>query len=102
MGRSSLVLPMTVSDQFVLSNTTWEAARRRFTGGDEMADEVLIERRGRVLLITLNRPEARNAINSEIADGLGRAFDELDGDAGLRAGVLTGAGKGFCSGMDLK
>jgi enoyl-CoA hydratase len=67
-----------------------------------MADEVLIERRGRVLLVTLNRPDARNAINSELTEGLGRAFDELDGDAGLTAAVLTGAGKGFCSGMDLK
>ena len=67
-----------------------------------MADEVLTERRGRVLLITLNRPEARNAINHELALGLVRAIEELDADDGLTAAVLTGAGKGFCSGMDLK
>jgi enoyl-CoA hydratase len=67
-----------------------------------LADEVLTERRGRVLLITLNRPEARNAINRELAEGLIRAVEELDGDVGLTAGVVTGAGKGFCSGMDLK
>jgi len=67
-----------------------------------VADEVLTERRGRVLLITLNRPDARNAINHELADGLVAAVDDLDGDDGLTAGVLTGAGKGFCSGMDLK
>ena len=67
-----------------------------------MADEVLTERRGRVLLVTLNRPDARNAINSELCEGLGRAMDELDGEDGLTAAVLTGAGKGFCSGMDLK
>jgi enoyl-CoA hydratase len=67
-----------------------------------MADAVLTERRGRVLLITLNRPEARNAINGELADGLVAAVDELDRDDGLTVGVLTGAGKGFCSGMDLK
>ena len=67
-----------------------------------MADEVLTERRGRVLLITLNRPDARNAINHELAEGLVRAIEELDGDDGLTAAVLTGAGKGFCSGMDLK
>jgi len=67
-----------------------------------MADEVLTERRGRVLLITLNRPEARNAINHELAEGLVRAIEELDADAGLTAAVLTGAGKGFCAGMDLK
>jgi enoyl-CoA hydratase len=67
-----------------------------------VADEVLTERRGRVLLITLNRPEARNAINHEVADGLIAAIGELDGDDGLTAGVLTGAGRGFCAGMDLK
>ncbi|HET9770391.1 MAG TPA: crotonase/enoyl-CoA hydratase family protein [Acidimicrobiia bacterium] len=65
-------------------------------------DPVLTERRGRVLLITMNRPEARNAINGDLADGLVAAVDELDGDDGLTVGVLTGAGKGFCSGMDLK
>ena len=67
-----------------------------------MADEVLIERRDRVLLITLNRPDARNAINTALSEGLIKAIEELDEDDGLTAGVLTGAGKGFCSGMDLK
>src|SRR4051812_46052617 len=65
-------------------------------------DAVLTERRGRVLLITLNRPEAMNAINGALSHGLMRAVDELDGDAGLTAGVLTGAGRGFCAGMELK
>ncbi|HEV7536026.1 MAG TPA: enoyl-CoA hydratase, partial [Acidimicrobiia bacterium] len=50
-----------------------------------MAEEVLTERRGRVLLITLNRPDARNAINHELADGLIAAVGELDGDDGLTA-----------------
>ncbi|HEX4836974.1 MAG TPA: crotonase/enoyl-CoA hydratase family protein [Solirubrobacteraceae bacterium] len=63
---------------------------------------VLTERRGGVLLITLNRPDARNAINLAVAQGLASALDELDGDASLGVGVLTGAGKGFCAGMDLK
>ena len=67
-----------------------------------MADEVLTEKRGRVLLITLNRPDARNAINSALGLGLTAAVQELDSDPGLTAGVLTGAGRGFCSGMDLK
>ena len=67
-----------------------------------MADEVLLERRGRVLLITLNRPDARNAINGGVTEGLVGAIEQLDGDDGLTAAVLTGAGKGFCSGMDLK
>jgi enoyl-CoA hydratase len=63
---------------------------------------VLTERRGPVLLVTLNRPESRNAVNRAVAEGVAAALDELDADAGLSAGVLTGAGAGFCAGMDLK
>ena len=63
---------------------------------------VLTERRGRVMVITLNRPEAMNAINGALSEGLRSAVQELDSDSGLTAGVVTGAGKGFCSGMDLK
>ena len=63
---------------------------------------VLTERRDRVLVITLNRPKAMNAINGALSHGLWAAVDELNTDPGLTAGVLTGAGKGFCSGMDLK
>ena len=63
---------------------------------------VLTETRGRVLLITLNRPEAMNAVNTDLAQGLLAAVEELDSNDGLTAGVLTGSGRGFCSGMDLK
>jgi enoyl-CoA hydratase len=66
------------------------------------ADAVLTERRGHVLLITLNRPHAMNAITTELGEGLLAAATELDADAELRVGVLTGAGPGFCAGMDLK
>ena len=62
---------------------------------------VLTERRDNVLLITLNRPGQRNAVNGALADGVAAALDTLDGDDGLAIAVLTGAGKGFCSGMDL-
>jgi enoyl-CoA hydratase len=69
-----------------------------------MSDEqaVLTERRGRVLLITLNRPDARNAVDAALAAGVAAALDDLDGDDELAVGVLTGAGRGFSSGMDLK
>jgi enoyl-CoA hydratase/carnithine racemase len=68
-----------------------------------MPDEpVLTERRDGVLLITLNRPEARNAVNLALAEGLAAALDELDDSTDLGAGVLAGAGKGFSAGMDLK
>jgi enoyl-CoA hydratase len=59
---------------------------------------VLTERRDGVLLITLNRPEARNAVNLAVAEGVAAALDELDGDPGVTVGVLTGAGPGFCAG----
>jgi enoyl-CoA hydratase len=65
-------------------------------------DPVLRERRGRVLLITINRPDQRNAVNAAVSHGIAAALDELDADPGLSVGVLTGAGKGFCAGMDLK
>jgi enoyl-CoA hydratase len=59
------------------------------------------ERRGNVLLITINRPEVRNAVNAAVAAGIAGALEELDGDDGLSVGVLTGAGGFFCAGMDL-
>jgi enoyl-CoA hydratase len=65
-------------------------------------DPVLRERRGRILLITINRPDQRNAVNAAVSHGIAAALDELDAEAGLSVGVLTGAGKGFCAGMDLK
>ena len=63
---------------------------------------VLTERRDRVLVITLNRPEAMNAINGDLSNGLWSAIQHLNDDPGLTAGVLTGNGRGFCAGMDLK
>jgi enoyl-CoA hydratase len=63
---------------------------------------VLTERRERVLVITINRPDQRNAVNSAVAVGIAAALDELDDDGQLSLGVVTGAGKGFSAGMDLK
>ena len=63
---------------------------------------VLTERRGRVFVITLNRPDQRNAVNAALAQGLAAALDELDGASESSIGIITGAGKGFCAGMDLK
>ena len=68
-----------------------------------MADEVQRQRRGHVEILTINRPEARNAINAAVSRGLGEAFDELTEDPDVWVVVLTGAGdKAFSSGMDLK
>jgi enoyl-CoA hydratase len=65
------------------------------------AQPVLTERRGNVLVITLNRPEVRNAVNAALAEGVAHALDELDADDSLSVGVLCGAGGFFCAGMDL-
>jgi enoyl-CoA hydratase len=67
-----------------------------------VANEVLVERRNGVLVITINRPEAKNALDRAVAEGVAAAVDELDGSDDLRVGVLTGAGGTFSAGMDLK
>jgi enoyl-CoA hydratase len=67
-----------------------------------MSDELLVERRGAVQLITINRPEAKNAMNAAVARGIAAAVDELDQDDDLRVAVLAGAAGTFCSGIDLK
>lgn len=66
-----------------------------------MADEVLIERHGGVLVLTLNRPAKRNAMDGAMARALAAAVDTLDADPSLTVGVLTGAQGSFCTGMDL-
>lgn len=63
---------------------------------------VTLERRGAVALITLNRPRALNAVNADLSAALGTALEEFDADTDLRVAVVTGAGRAFCAGMDLK
>jgi enoyl-CoA hydratase len=65
-------------------------------------EEVVVARHDRVLVVTINRPEVRNAMNQSTAQGIAAAMDDLDADPSLLIGVLTGAGGSFCSGMDLK
>ncbi|RSN52144.1 MULTISPECIES: crotonase/enoyl-CoA hydratase family protein [Actinomadura] len=67
-----------------------------------MSDAVLTEEDGAVLTITINRPEAKNAVNSAVAQGIAAAMEELDTRKDLSIGILTGAGGTFCAGMDLK
>jgi enoyl-CoA hydratase/carnithine racemase len=62
---------------------------------------LLIENRGAVRILTMNRPEKRNALNSELANGLLNALRAADADETVGAIVLTGAGQGFCAGADL-
>jgi enoyl-CoA hydratase len=72
------------------------------TTDTEQSEAVLVERDGRIQIITLNRPDARNAVNQALAEGVAKALDELDADDELSVGIVTGAGGGFCAGMDLK
>jgi len=72
------------------------------SAADATSPAVLVERRDTVLLVILNRPEQRNAVNAAVAEGVARALDLLDSTPELRVGVLAGAGTGFCAGMDLK
>jgi enoyl-CoA hydratase len=65
-------------------------------------DAVLTSAHGNILVITLNRPEVKNAIDSALSLGVFDALATLDDDEELRAGVLTGSGGTFCAGMDLK
>ena len=71
-------------------------------GSETEPPHALLERRGHVLIVTMNRPEARNALSGPMMAILREAWDEVDRDPDIRACVLTGAGGAFCSGADLK
>src|SRR5262245_31782601 len=74
-------------------------------GGGAMPDseaQVLLEKRGRVGIITLNRPERLNAWSQEMARLVREYIEDCNADEGIGAIVLTGAGRGFCSGADLQ
>jgi enoyl-CoA hydratase len=68
-----------------------------------MTDQLLRERRGAVLLVTLNRPEARNALSGAVFRGLASAIEEAESDRGISVLVVTGTGdRAFCAGLDLR
>ena len=64
--------------------------------------DLICEKQGHVGVIKLNRPDRYNAISAQMLDALGNAFEEFDQDTNVRAVILTGEGRGFCSGLDLK
>lgn len=65
-------------------------------------DVVLVEERPGVLVIRINRPQAKNAVTLEVSEGIAAALDELDTRPDLSVGVIAGTGDTFCAGMDLK
>ncbi|MGV9858908.1 crotonase/enoyl-CoA hydratase family protein [Gordonia sp. NPDC003425] len=64
--------------------------------------DCLVEKRGHVLIVTMNRPEARNALSTEMMAIMEQAWDRVDADPDIRVAILTGAGGYFCAGADLK
>jgi enoyl-CoA hydratase len=66
------------------------------------SEDVLVRCENGILIVTLNRPEQRNAVNGAVSSGIARALDLLDGSSDLRVGVLCANGPAFCAGMDLK
>lgn len=67
-----------------------------------MSEEILVSASGGVLEVTINRPDARNAMTKQAAEAIAAAMDRLEAENDLRCAILTGAGGTFCSGMDLK
>jgi len=67
-----------------------------------MSDEVLVDVADGIMTVTLNRPEAKNAANKALADGVAAAMEQLDSSDDIQVAILTGAGGTFCAGMDLK
>ncbi|HVU74771.1 MAG TPA: crotonase/enoyl-CoA hydratase family protein [Mycobacteriales bacterium] len=67
-----------------------------------MSDVVLVERRDGLQIITINRPDQRNAVNRAVSDAVCAAIDELESTPELKLAIITGAGGTFCAGMDLK
>ena len=64
--------------------------------------DLICEKQNHVAVIKLNRPDRMNAISTEMLTALGSSLEELDKDPQVRAIILTGEGRGFCSGLDLK
>ena len=67
-----------------------------------MAETVLYEKQGKIVTITLNRPAALNSINRQLRRELGEAIQQFDGEEDSYVAIITGAGRAFCAGRDLK
>src|ERR1700709_2523583 len=68
----------------------------------EKGPDAIIEQRGHTLILTLNRPEARNALSTEMLSTMVEAWDRVDADPEIRSCIITAPGGYFCAGMDLK
>src|SRR5688572_11580367 len=91
---------MGAQGEIAFANRTCSVLDRRLTVTKN--PHLLVERDGHVVTITMNRPEARNALDLEMLARLADTWAMIDGDDEIRVAVLTGAGGHFCSGSDLK
>lgn len=66
------------------------------------APEVLVGEHASVMIITINRPQAKNAVTEAVSEGIAEALDELDSRNDLSVGIITGAAGTFCAGLDLR
>ncbi len=98
LGATRLVRPGITARSTIRSRYPWTLRWIRFA----VMAVVEMERRGNIALVTLNRPEARNAVSPEVSQTMAAILDEVEADAALRAVVLTGRGEVFCAGADLK
>ena len=83
-------------------STTAPSGNTETSDISERAPHCLVEQRGHVLIVTMNRPEARNALSGEMMAIMTEAWDRVDNDPEIRVAILTGAGGAFCAGADLK
>ena len=85
-----------------MPNVEREAVTVAEAPANETGPDALVEKRGHTLIVTLNRPHARNALSTEMMEIMVQAWDRVDNDDDIRCCILTGAGGYFCAGMDLK
>src|SRR4051812_6366466 len=99
--RRFRALPITSSTRFSRRCRTTKRGRR-LEGADMSTETILVEQRGAVTLVTLNRPQALNALNGQILSELLDAIAAFDKDASQGCAVITGSEKAFAAGADIK
>src|SRR6201985_1631522 len=93
---------VTFLDKLMLIDEGKAAAVAEAPANEQSGPDAIVEQRGHTLIVTLNRPHARNALSTEMMEIMVQAWDRVDNDDDIRCCILTGAGGYFCAGMDLK
>src|ERR1700754_5302456 len=93
---------VTFLDKFMLDDEGRTMAVAEAPANEPSGPDAIVEQRGHTLIVTLNRPHARNALSTEMMEIMVQAWDRVDNDDDIRCCILTVAGGYFCAGMDLK